>query len=156
MKLSRSLIAAGLLVTATTFTAYAAVEQVHRFEPPTAEQLGLSGTYMSQWNELRSQTLNLRRSASAQATQRIKRLRELLTAPAPDLGAFNRESEQATDKLLAQARALKARKIALYDSLPPAQQARLRALLVDHLDRLQQLPWFKAMADRATTDGSAL
>jgi hypothetical protein len=150
MKLSRSLIAIGILISGTTFAAYAAVDHARSFAPPTAAELGLSGAYVTQWNDLRSQTLSLRGAARGSALQRITRLRELLATSNPDLDAFNRDAEHAGDDFLAKERALKAKKIAFYHSLPPAQQAQVRKVLADRLERLQNLPFFnQAINDSA-------
>jgi hypothetical protein len=143
MKLSHSLIAICILAGAT-FAAYAAVEHARPFAPPTAAELGLSGTYVVQWNDLREQTLSLRDSARGAVRQRIQHLDELLATAAPDLDAFDREAQQATDSYIAQARALKAKKLAFYDSLPAQQQAQVRLVLRNRLERLQQLPAFNA------------
>jgi hypothetical protein len=142
MKLSRSLVAIGILISGTTFAAYAAVDNARAFAPPTAVELGLSGAYVAQWNDLRGETLSLRSSARNSGLQRITRLRQLLATSKPDLDAFNRDAERAGDDFLAKERALKAKKIAFYDSLPPAQQAQVRKVLSDRLERLQNLPFF--------------
>jgi hypothetical protein len=149
MNISRSLAVAGLILGSATFTVYAAVDRTQGLQPPTSTQLGLSGTYATQWDDLRTQTLNLRRSASTSAAQRIAHLRQILATSAPDLDAFNRSAEQESDALRAQARALRAKKIALYDSLPAAQQAHLRKLLGDRLEQLQNLPAFKRWMDQS-------
>ena len=150
MKISRVLIVVGILISGATFTAYAGVEHARAFAPPTAAELGLSGAQVGQWNQLRDQTLSLRTAARGSALQRIAQLRELLAKPEPDLDAFNRDAEHAGDDLLARARALKAKKLAFYDSLPAAQQAQVRKVLSDRLELLQRLPFFDQTINQST------
>ena len=117
----------------------AAAPRVRPFDPPTAEQLGLSGAAAAQWSGLRTQTISLRDAARGAARQRLDALRQLLASAAPDLDAFSRASEQQIDAHIAQARALKAQQLALYDSLPASQRAQVRAVMLQRLDRLQHL-----------------
>jgi hypothetical protein len=131
------LLAAGLLgggaVAGTT------LQQARAFDPPTAEQLGLGGDAATKWVALREQSIALRESARGAAKQRLDTLHQLLASSAPDLDAFSHQSEQQADQLLAQARALKAQKLALYDSLPASQQAQVRAVLLKRLERFEHL-----------------
>ena len=135
---------------AATLAAYAAAPLSSAFGPPTSEQLGLSGGYALQWNDLRRQTLELRDATRHTMQQEIEKLQGLLGAPAPDLDAFNAEAERLADSHLAQARALRAKKLALYDSLPAAQQAQVRSVLAERVARLQHLRAALSELDAAT------
>ncbi len=148
MKLSHLLLSAGVLA-GISVAAFAAVDQARRFAPPTAAELGLSGAYVTQWNELREQTLTLRASTRDALRQRLHQLDDLLADTSPDLDAFNRESEHEADRTIARARALKAKKLAFYDSLPSAQQAHVRLLLRERIQRLEKLPALDAAAGDA-------
>ena len=132
------LFAASLFVAAAAF-AGTTVQRARAFDPPTSEQFGLSGDYATRWNALREQTIALRETARSSTQQRLDMLHQLLSSNAPDLDSFSRDAQQQADNLLIQARALKAQKLALYDSLPAAQQAQVRAMLLNRVERLQHL-----------------
>ena len=149
MKSVHVMLAASVLA-AAALAAYAAAPLASAFSPPTSEQLGLTGNPGSQWNALRGQTLQLRDGARSTMQQEIAKLQGLLAAPSPDLDAFNAEAEGLADSYLRQARALKAKKLALYDSLPPAQQAQVRAVMAKRLERLQHLRAALSEFDAAT------
>jgi Spy/CpxP family protein refolding chaperone len=134
----RTLALAGL-VAGATFAAYAATPRLHAPAPPTADQLGLAGADAAEWNTLRDQTIDLRDSARATALRDVDTLRVLLATETPDLDAFDREIEQAINRHAAASRALRQRKLAFYDRLAPAQQAKLRAAMLDRLNRLDHL-----------------
>jgi len=141
---------AASILAATALAAYAAAPLPSMFSPPTSDQLGLTGGYASQWNDLRGQTLELRDAARNTTQQEISKLQGLLAAPSPDLDAFNAEAEHLADSYLAQARALKAKKLALYDSLPATQQAQVRAAMAERLARLRHLRAALSELDAAT------
>jgi hypothetical protein len=96
---------------------------------------------------LRTQTLALRDAVRAATQQRLDTLHQLLSGSAPDLDGFSRDAQQQADGFIAQSRALKAQKLAFYDSLAPAQQAQVRAVMLERLDRLEHLR--AALADLA-------
>ena len=138
MKPARTLLVFSLLA-ATALAAYAAAPLPSAFSAPTSEQLGLSGAYAAQWNDLRGQTLAQRDAARNTAQQEIAKLQALLQTSAPDLDAFSNEVEQQVDAYLAQARVLNSKKLAFYDSLPAPQQAQVRAVMSERIERLQHL-----------------
>lgn len=138
IKAVHTLSIAGLLAGAT-FATCAAVPHFRTAAPPTAEEIGLAGAAATQWTTLRDQSIDLRDSARATALHEIDKLRTLLAADAPDLDAFDREIEQAIDSHTAAARALRQRKLAFYDGLAPDQKARVRAAMLERLDRLERL-----------------
>jgi Spy/CpxP family protein refolding chaperone len=127
------------LLAGATFAVCAATPGLHASGPPTADQLGLAGADAAQWTALRDATIDLRDSARATAQHEIDTLRALLASDAPDLDAFDREIEQAIDRHAAAARALRQRKLAFYDRLAPDQQAKLRAAMLDRLNRIDRL-----------------
>jgi len=131
----RNLAIAGTLAGAA-FAASAATPHLFRAGPPTADELGLSGTAATEWSELREETIDLRDAARATALDEFDKLRALLATDAPDLDAYDREIEQAIDRHLAAARALRQRKVEFYDGLAPDQQAKLRAAVRDRMDRI--------------------
>lgn len=143
----RTLTIAGLLAGATC-VAYAAMPRTRAFDPPTAAELGLDGATATEWNTLRDQTIDLRDSSRAEVQQQMTTLRALLATDSPDLDAFEKNAEREVDSRLAAARALRQRKLAFYDGLAPAQQANVRAVMRERLDRLARLR--AAMQDLAT------
>lgn len=138
IKAAHTLSIAGLLAGAT-FATCAAVPHLRGTAPPTAEQIGLAGAAATQWTTLREQSIDLRDSARATTLHEIDKLRTLLAADAPDLDAFDREIEQAIDSHAAAARVLRQRKLAFYDGLAPDQKAKVRAAMLERLDRLERL-----------------
>lgn len=107
--------------------------------PPSAAELGLDGADAPRWNALRDQTIDARVTALATALREKDALRGLLAANAPDLDAYEREIEQAIDGHVAAERDLRRQKLAFYDSLAPDQQAKVRAAMLDRLNRLERL-----------------
>jgi len=127
---------------AVAVTAYAATARFRPFDPPTSDQLGLTGQDASRWNELRSRTLSLHESGRDAARQMVDSISRLLATDDPDLGAFDREAEQRVDHYVGEARALNAEKLAFYDHLQPSQRAVLRTVMRERLDRVRRLPFF--------------
>jgi Spy/CpxP family protein refolding chaperone len=107
--------------------------------PPSAAELGLAGADATRWNALRDQSIDARQSTRATVLHETDALRTLLASSAPDLDAYEREVEQAIDSHVAAERELRRQKLAFYDSLAPDQQAKLRAALLDRLNRVERL-----------------
>lgn len=107
--------------------------------PPSATELGLGGADATRWNALRDQTLDARDTTRATVLREVDTLRRLLASDAPDLDAYEREIEQAIDSHVAAERDLRQRKLAFYDGLAPDQKAKVRAAMLDRLNRLERL-----------------
>lgn len=135
----RTLLMSGALAGATCATCGAVGSHWKGSAPPTAEELGLSGASATQWSTLRDQTIDLRDAGRSALLQEVDKARTVLASDAPDLDAFDRELEQAIDTHAAAARALRQRKLAFYDGLAPDQQAKVRAAMLDRLNRLERL-----------------
>lgn len=135
----RTLLMSGALAGATCATCGAVGSHWKGTAPPTAEDLGLSGVSATQWTTLRDQTIDLRDSGRSALMHEFDKARAVLGSDAPDLDAFDRELEQALDAHAAAARALRQRKLAFYDGLAPDQQAKVRAVLLDRLNRLERI-----------------
>jgi hypothetical protein len=130
-------IAAGL--TLATAVAAPRFAQSQRFAPPTAAELGLTGTHAQQWDTLRQETIALRRVGRDDLIAGMGEFRTLLDQPAPDLRGFSDESQRRVDAHMAEMRALRERQLDLYESLSPAEQTKVRAAMAQRLDRLAQL-----------------
>lgn len=134
-------LAAGLTAALAATVAVSAPRQALReaFAPPGATELGLSGAHAQQWERLRDDTMALRQVGREDMRDGLGELRSLLDQSSPDLRAFSRESQRKLDAHLAEARALRERQLDLYESLTPAEQARVRQAMAKRLDRLSQL-----------------
>jgi hypothetical protein len=138
---SKSLyLAAAIAASLTLATAVAAPRfaQSERFAPPTAAELGLSGIHAQQWNALRQETIALRRLGRDDLVAGMGEFRALLDQPAADLRGFSNDSQRRFDAHMAEMRALRERQLDLYESLSPAEQAKVRAAMAQRLDRLSQ------------------
>jgi hypothetical protein len=134
-------LAAAIAASLTLATAVAAPRfaQSERFAPPTAAELGLAGTHAQQWDVLRQETIVLRRVGRDDLVAGMGEFRALLDRPAPDLRGFSDESQRRFDAHMAEMRALRERQLNLYESLSPAEQAKVRAAMAQRLDRLAQM-----------------
>lgn len=131
-------LAAGLAAAAVS-AAPARGTLANAFAPPDAAELGLSGITAREWDALRDETVALRRVSREQIRDGMAELRTMLDQPEPDLRGFSVIAQRQVDAHLAEARALRERQLVLYESLPPAGQARVRAAMAGRLDRLARL-----------------
>lgn len=137
-----TLLAIGLIATIAAGAAMSAPTRLPRGDallPPSAAELRLSGPQAQQWDALRAESRALRSVARADLRDGIADLRTLLETAAPDLRAFDAEAQRRIEAHLAETRALHARQLALYESLPPDAQARVRAAMAERLDRMALL-----------------
>ena len=134
-------LAAAATISLAVATAVAAprIAQSERFAPPSAAELGLSGAKAQQWSALRQETIALRRVGREDLVAGMSELRGLLDQPSPDLRAFSERSQRDVDAHMAEMRALRERQLDFYESLNPAEQAKVRAVMAQRLDRLAQL-----------------
>lgn len=129
-----------VLATATTLTAVSAPRMARgNFAPPTAAELGLTPANAARWDALREESLALRSVAREEIGGGLREFRGLLDTTQPDLRAFSAESQRKVDAHLAEARVLRDRQLDLYESLTPAEQARVREAMAERLDRLGRL-----------------
>lgn len=140
----RRTLAVALLATLAAATALTAVSAPRfardaGFAPPTAAELGLSHTHAREWDALRQETIALRTVAREELGGGLREFRGLLDTRDPDLRAFTAESQRRFDAHLAETRALREKQLDFYESLPPAEQARVRAAMAERLDRLGRL-----------------
>lgn len=129
---------AAALTVATTFAAPRFAD-ADRFAPPTASELGIAGAHAKQWDALRQDAIALRRVGREDLRDGMQEFRALLDQSSPDLRAFSNESQRRVDAHMAEARALRDRQLDLYESLTPAEQAKVRAAMAQRLDRFAQL-----------------
>lgn len=124
---------------ATTVLSAPRMARADAMLPPTAAELGLSANHAKQWDALRSQSVSLREIGRDELRGGVIELRGLLDQPSADLRAFSDASQRKVDTHMAEARALRDRQLDLYESLSPEEQARVRKVLAERLDRLSQL-----------------
>lgn len=135
-------LAAGLtaaLAATTAFSAPRLASRADAFLSPSAVELQLTPAHAKQWEALRSETAALREVSRDDLRGGMTEFRALLDQPAPDLRGFSDESQRRFDAHLAEARALRERQLDLYESLTPAEQARVRKAMADRLDRFARL-----------------
>lgn len=134
-------IACGLIAALAATTAISAPRTTRgdAMLPPTAAELRLSATHARQWDALRADAMALRRLGRSDLQSGGVELRALLNQSSPDLRAFSDASQLKFDAHIAEARALRDRQLDLYESLPPEEQARVRAAMAERLDRLATL-----------------
>ena len=132
---------AAIAATLTIATAVAAprLARAERFAPPTAAELGFAGARAQQWEALRQETIALRRVGREELFAGITEFRSLLDQPSADLRAFSNESQRRVDAQMAEMRDLRDRQLDFYESLSPAEQAKVRAAMAQRIDRLSQL-----------------
>jgi len=116
-----------------------ATPRVRAMAPPSAAELGLAGPDATRWNTLRDQTIDARETTRATVLRELDALRALLATDAPDLDAYERGIEQSIESHVAAERDLRQKKLAFYDGLAPAQKAKVRAVMLDRLNRLERL-----------------
>lgn len=140
MSRKRSFLIAGGLCAALLATAAVSAPRLpargDAFQPPSAAELGLSTAHARQWDALRAESVALRRVGREDLIAGTDTLRALLDQPNPDLRAFQAESQRKVDAHMAEMRDLRERQLALYESLSPQEQARVRAAMAQRLDRL--------------------
>jgi hypothetical protein len=134
-------LAAAIAISLAVATAVAAprIAQSERFAPPSAAELGLSGAKAQQWSALRQEAIALRRVGREDLIAGMSELRTLLDQPSPDLRAFSERSQRDVDAHMAEMRALRERQLDFYESLSPAEQAKVRAAMAQRIDRFSQL-----------------
>lgn len=135
-------LAAGLTAALAATTAFSAPRLAGRgdaFLPPSAAQLKLTPAHAKQWDALRSEAAAMRQVGREDLRSGVAEFRTLLDQPAPDLRAFSNDAQRRFDAHLAEARALRERQLDLYESLTPAEQARVREAMAERLDRFAQL-----------------
>ncbi|GEM_PF-1495384 len=132
---------AAIAATLTVATAVAAPRfaNTDRFAPPTAAELGISAAHAKQWDALRQETIALRRVGREDLRSGMQEFRAMLDQSSPDLRGFSNESQRRVDAHMAEARALRDRQLDLYESMTPAEQAKVRAAMAQRLDRFAQL-----------------
>lgn len=132
---------AAIAAALTVATAVAAPRfaNADRFAPPTAAELGIAGAHAKQWDALRQDAIALRRVGREDLNSGMREFRVLLDQSSPDLRAFSNESQRRVDAHMAEARALRDRQLDLYESLTPAEQAKVRAAMAQRLDRFAQI-----------------
>jgi hypothetical protein len=132
---------AGLTAALAATTALSAPRALgpEAMQPPSAAELGLSPAHARQWDALRGEALALRQVGREDLRDGFGELRVLLDQPSPDLRAFSRESQRRVDAHMAEARALRERQLDLYESLSPAEQARVRKAMAERLDRFARI-----------------
>lgn len=139
---SKSLyLVAAIAATLTVATAVAAPRfaNADRFAPPTAAELGISAAHAKRWDALRQESIALRRVGREDLRSGMQEFRTLLDQSSPDLRAFSNDSQRRVDAHMAEARALRDRQLDLYESMTPAEQAKVRAAMAQRLDRFVQL-----------------
>lgn len=109
------------------------------FAAPTASELGLAGAKAQRWERLRTESQALRRVGREDLGGGVRELRLLLDEPNPDLRGFTAQSQQKFDAHLAEARALREKQLDFYESLTPAEQAKVRQAMAKRIDRLALL-----------------
>jgi hypothetical protein len=139
MKRKHLVIVTALLISAIAATAYAAMPRPHTFDPPTAAELGLDSTHTTRWTRLREETIALKASARAEVRSRLEQADKLLASDSADLNAFSSDIDHEIDAYLAQSRDLRDRKLALYQSLSPSEQASTRAVMRERIERAKRL-----------------
>lgn len=108
-------------------------------ETPSAAELGLDPSHAAAWERLRAESLQLRTSARQDMRERLSQADDILASDAPDLRALSADVDRRLDEYLARSRDLRARKLAFYESLSPAEQASVRDMLRARLDRMQRV-----------------
>lgn len=135
-------LAAGLTAALAATTAISAPRLAGRADallPPSAAELQLTPAHAKQWDALRGEAAALREVGRDDLRGGMTAFRALLDQPSPDLRAFSDDAQRRFDAHLAEARALRARQLDLYESLTPAEQARVRKAMADRLDRFARL-----------------
>lgn len=145
---TRSLVLVGLSTLALAMTGVTLAQQqsfgARWFERQEAalSRLDLDVEQRAQLDQLLADQRSFRRAAHAEIGVLLTDTQADLRAPEADLHQIAAEVDRSLFALVAESRSLRAQRMAFYDSLSPEQQAEVRSLLADRLERGKRLHAF--------------
>lgn len=140
----RSLILAGATALALTLAGTAVAQQSFAArwlarQEAAIDRIGLDADQRRQLDQLLADQQTFRRAAHAEIGLLLDETQTDLKAPDADLHQIAAEADRTMFALVAEARVLRAQRMAFYDSLDERQQAEVRALLAGKLERARRL-----------------
>jgi Spy/CpxP family protein refolding chaperone len=111
---------------------------LHRPTPPTASELGLDAEQAAEWQAIQTDAQALRQATLQQLKIELEHTRAALADPEANLAAIGQEYQAIALAALLEQRELRKRRLAFYDSLDPAQQAQVRAFLIELSERAER------------------
>lgn len=106
--------------------------------PPTASELGLDAEQAAEWQAIQTDAQALRQATLQQLKIELEHTQAALADPEADLAAIGQEYQAIALAALLEQRELRKRRLAFYDSLDPAQQAQVRAFLLELSERAER------------------
>lgn len=142
---TRSLVLVGLSTLALAVTGVSLAQQqsfgarwLERQEAALS-RLDLDAAQRAQLDELLADQRAFRHAAHTEIGTLLEQTQSDLRAPDADLHQISANVDRALFALIAEGRGLRNQRMAFYDNLSPEQQAEVRALLADRLDRAKRL-----------------
>ncbi|AVP97976.1 hypothetical protein C7S18_12530 [Ahniella affigens] len=145
---TRSLVLVGLSALALAVTGVSLAQQqsfgarwLERQEAALS-RLDLDAAQRTQLDQLLADQRAFRLAAHSEIGTLIDQTQSDLRAPDADLHQIAANADRALFALLAEGRGLRNQRMAFYDSLSPEQQAEVRSMLANRLDRAKRLHAF--------------
>lgn len=137
--MSRKMLLALALVTGLASTGpVLAGPFLQRLTPPTAAELGLTAAQAAEWQAIQADAQALRQATLDQVKAELDQTQAALAEPDADLRAIGQEYQSIAFAALLEQRQLRNRRLAFYESLDPAQQAQVRAFLIEVSERAER------------------
>lgn len=111
---------------------------LQRLTPPTASELGLTAAQAAEWQAIQTDAQALRQATLDQVKAELDQTQAALAEPDADLGAIGQEYQAIALAALLEQRQLRNRRLDFYESLDPAQQAKVRAFLIEVSERAER------------------
>jgi hypothetical protein len=143
----RTLILAGATALVLTLAGSAVAQQTFAArwlarQEAAIDRIGLDAAQRQQLDQLLADQREFRRAAHAELGVMLDEAQADLNAPDADLHQIAAEADRTLFAMVAEARALRSQRMAFYDSLDERQQADVRSLLAQKLERAKRLHAF--------------
>ncbi len=110
----------------------------NRAQAPSAQELGLDASQQAAWEQIQAQTLAFRKATLSSIAAELADTRVALANPGVDLRAIGADYQTIALTALMEQRQLRDQRLAFYDSLNPAQQAQVRAFLIEATEQAER------------------
>lgn len=134
----RSLLALMLVAGLTSAHHAAAGPFFNRAQAPTAQELGLDASQKAAWERIQAQTLAFRKAILSSIEAELADTKVALADPRADLRVISAEYQSIAVAAVMEQRNLREQRLAFYDSLNPAQQAQVRAYLIEAVEQAER------------------
>lgn len=142
---TRSLVLVGLSTLALAMTGVSLAQQQSfgarwlQRQEAVLSRLDLDANQRTQLDQLLADQQSFRRAAHSEIGALLSDTQADLRAPDADLHQIAADVDRSLFALIAEGRSLRNQRMAFYDNLSPEQQAEVRSLLADRLERAKRL-----------------